>query len=296
MAAFLLGAAGCAAPSGPLDLQTQLTALCAGFEGEVGIFVHHLASGQTVAIHADEVFPTASLIKLPILVRIMERVQAGELDYHAPLVYGKERLYPGEDLLGSFADGAKIDVAKLCLLMITMSDNTASLWLQELAGTGSAINAWLAAHGFAQTRVNSRTPGREAQKDLFGWGQTTPREMASLMTAVYEQRAGTAAACDEMRRILARSFWDGEALAAIPPGVAVMSKQGAVSHARSEVFLVHAPSGAYVACVMTKDQKDTSWERDNAGFRLLRAVSQALWQHFEPAHPYQPPTGHTRFY
>lgn len=279
-----------------LDLRDQLRAVCAGFEGEVGIYVRHLENGETVALHADELFPTASLIKLPILVRVLQRVQLGELDYHAPLVYTKDRLYPGEDLLGSFADGATIDVARLCLLMITLSDNTASLWLQELAGTGTAVNGWLEAHGFEKTRVNSRTPGREAQKELFGWGQTTPREIAELLVAVEERRAGTTAACDEMCRILARSFFDGEALAAVPPDVVVLSKQGCVSDSRSEVFLVQAPSGPYVATVMTKDQKDTSWGRDNAGFRLRREVARVLWQHFEPGRPYFPPAGSDRFY
>ncbi|MEZ5965865.1 MAG: serine hydrolase [Planctomycetota bacterium] len=286
--------AACAATPAA-DLDSRLRAACAGFDGQVGYYVHHLVTGESAAWQADEPFPTASLIKVPILVRIMERVELGELDYHAPLVYDKERLYPGEDLLAAFEPGSKIDVAKLCLLMLTLSDNSASLWLQELAGTGTAVNTWLAAHDFRRTRVNSRTPGREAQKELFGWGQTTPREMAELLLSVHEGRAGSAAACDEMQRALSRTYWDGEALSAVPPGVAVLSKQGAVSHARSEVFLVHAPSGPYVACVMTKNQKDTSWDHDNAGFRLLRELSRLLWQHFEPARPYTPPAGGRRF-
>lgn len=292
----ILGVGGCLAPHRAIDLTRELSTLAADFDGDVGMYVRHLTTGETVAIRAEDVFPTASLIKLPILARLIERVQMGEIDYRAPLTYTLDRLYPGDDVLGAFADGAKIDVGKLGLLMITLSDNTASLWLQELAGTGTAINAWLAARGYAATRVNSRTVGRESDKELFGWGQSTPREMAELLVSVHDNRAGTDAACEEMQRILSRSYWDGEALAAIPPGIAVLSKQGAVSHARSEVFLVHAPSGPYVACVMTKNQRDKSWSRDNAGYTLLRAVSRVLWAHFEPRHPYQPAAGSTRFY
>ena len=55
----------------------------------------------------------------------------------------------------------KITLAKLVDLMIRYSDNTASLWCQELAGTGTVINDWLQSHGYEKTRVNSRTPGRE---------------------------------------------------------------------------------------------------------------------------------------
>jgi beta-lactamase class A len=62
--------------------------------------------------------------------------------------------------------------------METLSDNTASLWVQRLVGS-AAINDWLAANGYDSTRVNSRVPGREADRTRMGWGQTTPREMAT---------------------------------------------------------------------------------------------------------------------
>ncbi len=70
------------------------------------------------------------------------------------------------------------------MFMFTTSDNTASLWLQSLAGTGTRINRLLDSMGFKNTRVNSRTPGREADRTKYGWGQTTPAEMALLMEKI----------------------------------------------------------------------------------------------------------------
>jgi beta-lactamase class A len=273
---------GCATPNARRGaLQELCEGVIQGFDGEVGLYVRHLGTGETAAVRADELFPTASLIKVPILCATFDALERGALTYHGKLSYSKDRLYPGEDLLGSFRDGEPIDVAKLCLLMITTSDNTASLWLQEACGTGTTINAWLDAHGFRRTRVNSRTPGREVDRERFGWGETTPREIAELVALIRQRRAVSPEADDEMHRILTRTFWDGEALAGIPPEVQTMSKQGAVNASRSEVCLVHAPSGDYVFSILTKEQKDTSWEFDNAGFALIRALSQALYQHFE---------------
>ena len=60
-------------------------------------------------------------------------------------------------------------------------------------------------------------------------------------------------------------------------------------------MLVRAPRGDYVFCVITKDQQDESWGRDNEGFVLLRAVSAALWRRFAPERPFRPPTGSERF-
>jgi beta-lactamase class A len=288
--------AACAGGPARADLQQQLHDLVRPFRGDVGVYVRHLGTGETAAIAADEPFPTASLIKLPLLGALLAKVEAGELDYHQELVYERRRLYPGEDLLGAFADGEKVALAKVAMLMITTSDNTASLWCQELAGTGIAVNAWLAANGCTVTRVNSRTPGREAEQKQWGWGVTTPREMAELLVKVRDRALVSPAASEEMARCLSRIYWDAEALSVIPPDVAVLSKQGAVNRSRSEVVLVHAPHGDYVFCVITKNQQDPSWGRDNEGFVLLRAVSALLWRHFEPGRPYVPPVGMQKYW
>jgi beta-lactamase class A len=295
--AVLLFATACSsAPRAPLaTLAGDLRALADTVRGDVGIYVRDLRTGDEVAIAADTPFPTASMIKVPILGALLAKVDRGELDYHQQLTYTKDRLYAGEDLLGAFADGEKVELSKVAMLMITTSDNTASLWCQELAGTGTAINDWLAGHGFAATRVNSRTPGRTAEQKEFGWGVTTPREMAELLVAARDGRLGSAAMCEELRRCLSRIYWDAEALASLPPEVHTLSKQGAVNRSRSEAVLVHAPAGDYVFCVITKNQQDQSWGRDNEGFVLLRAVSARLWRHFAPERPYAPPAGHERF-
>ncbi|MFN8357312.1 MAG: serine hydrolase [Spirosomataceae bacterium] len=277
-------------------LTQKLQALIKGFRGDVGIYVRHLKTNKTVAINADTLFPTASMIKVPITCGLFDRINKGELDYHATIIYKDSLLYAGEDILGSFKDGEKIALSKVAMLMITTSDNTASLWCQQLAGTGIRINQWLADNGFTNTRVNSRTPGREAARKRYGWGQTTPREMAELLTMIREGRAVSPQASERMYRNLIRIYWDGEALSQIPPTVQVASKQGAVSQSRSEVVLVNAPSGDYVFCVITKNQKDESGEATNEGYVLLRKVSRLLWEYFEPKSTWKPQSGMEKWY
>ena len=196
---------------------------------------------------------------------------------------------------GKLRDSTPIPLAQVAMLSITTSDNTASLWLQKLVGTGTVINAWLAGHGFDSTRMNSRTPGREAARATYGWGQTTPREMAELLVMIREQRAVSPAADQEMYRMLTRIYWNGEALSQIPPWTQAASKQGEVDHSRSEVVLVNAPSGDYVFSVITKGQVDSSYAKGNEGYVLLRQVSALLWSTFEPKHPWTPAPGVERF-
>jgi beta-lactamase class A len=227
-------------------------------------------------------FPTASMVKVPIMVGIFDRVEKGELKYDSSLVFRDSLIYAGEDIAGTLKDSGRIALSKVVMLMITTSDNTASLWCQLMAGTGTRINQIMDENGFMVTRVNSRTPGREEMRTRFGWGVTTPREMAELVVRIREGKMISQPASERMYRNLARIFWDGEALSEIPPYIHAASKQGAVDKSRSEVMLVNAPNGDYVFCIITKNQQDTSWVNANEGFVLLRNVSKTLWQYFEP--------------
>ena len=283
-------------PSRDVALEAKLQQLVTPFQGTVGIYVRNLKTGRYAAIRADEVFPTASMIKVPIMLTLFQQIEDGRLGWLDTLTYRDSLLYAGEDdLLGKLRDSTPIPLAQVAMLMITTSDNTASLWLQKLVGTGTVINAWLAGHGFDSTRVNSRTPGREQARATYGWGQTTPREMAELLVMIREQRAVSPAADQEMYRMLTRIYWNGEALSQVPPWVQAASKQGAVDHSRSEVLLVNAPSGDYVFSVITKNAVDSSYASDNAGYVLLRRVSALLWSTFEPRHPWTPAPGVERF-
>ena len=273
---FFLGCQGIPLKSSPdtAVLQQRIEERIAGFEGVVGVHYRHLESGSEISIRADETFPTASLIKIPILFALMEKISAGELDWYGKLTYKISRRYAGEDLLASFRDGEKITLAKLVDLMIRYSDNTASLWCQELAGTGTVINDWLQSHGYEKTRVNSRTPGREKDREDWGWGQTTPKEMTRMLESVHQRKLFGSPWDELMLKVMNSSYWRDEMLSAFPPDVTVYSKQGAVNQSRSEVIVALSPTGPFSLCVITKEQADTSWGEDNAGFVLLRDLAK----------------------
>jgi beta-lactamase class A len=271
-------------------LQTRVAEAIRGFNGEVGVYIKELKTGKVVAINADTVFPTASIVKVPILIGVTDKIQKGELSYDSSHTYRDSLLYAGVDILGSFKDGEKITLKKLIMLMLTTSDNTASLWLQKLAGTGTRINAILDSMGLKQTRVNSRTPGREEYRTIYGWGQTTPREIGSLFEMIYRNQVYTPAACDRMMRSLGRNFWDeDEAISQVPPYIEVFSKNGCVNAVRSEVMLVNAPNRPYIFCIFTKNNKDTSWRHDNEAWQLARKTSKLVWDYFEPNDKWERP-------
>jgi len=258
-------------------LQQELETLTTGFKGDVGIYVKDLHTGKMASINADSIYPTASMVKVPILIGIMDKLNKGELKYHQELTYKDSLFYAGSDLLASLKNNEKVELSKVIMLMLTTSDNTASLWLQSLAGSGIRINQILDSIGYTATRVNSRTPGREAGRDKFGWGQTSPKEMATMFEALANRNLLDTASSEKMLRLLGRNYWDEEALSQIPPDVFVASKNGAVNASRSEVMYISGKNARYVFCICTKNNKDTSWDSNNEGWELARKVSKLLW-------------------
>ena len=270
-------------------LTREVQQLVSGFKGEVGVYVKDLRSGKTVTINADSIFPTASIVKVPILLGIMDRIYRGELKYDSAFTYKDSLLYAGEDILGSFKSNEKIALKKIIMLMMTTSDNTASLWLQSIAGTGTRINQLLDGFGFKNTRVNSRTPGREGNRTQYGWGQTTPREMGELFERAYKHQLFSKETDDRMLRCLGRNFWDeDEAISRFPPTIEVFSKNGCVNASRSEAMIVNAPHRPFVFCVFTKNNTDQRWLRENEAWTLARNLADLLWKHFEPNYNWTP--------
>lgn len=262
-------------------LARKVSQAISGFNGETGIYIKNLRTGRVVAINADTVFPTASIVKVPIMVGIVQKLYTGALLYDSLFTYKDSLLYEGEDILGSFKSGEKIALKKLLMLMLTTSDNTASLWLQSIAGTGIRINEILDSLGLKQTRVNSRTPGREAWRAKYQWGQTTPKEMGELFEKIYQKQVFSPEYSERMMRLLGRNYWDeDEAISQIPPTVEVFSKNGCVNASRSEALIVNAYKNPYVFCIFTKNNKDTRWTHDNEAWTLARRISKMLWEYW----------------
>ena len=261
-------------------LQLRVEELVKGFEGDIGIYVKSLKTGKVVSINADTVFPTASIVKVPILIGIMDKINKKELAYTQEFAYNDSVKYKGDEgLMATTKDSTKIELSHIMMLMLTLSDNTASLWLQGLAGTGTRINTIMNDYGFVNTKVNSRTVGREQVRNQYGWGNTTPKEMATIFEQLYNGKIINDSASKKMIRLLGRNFWDEEAISEIPATTFVASKNGAVDASRSEVLLVMAKE-PYILSIFTKNNKDKSWKSTNAAWVLTRKISKLLVETF----------------
>lgn len=287
-------------------LQRKLDSIASAFHGTLGYSVHNLRTGETLERLGDTAFPSASTIKLAILVALFDQQQKGSLDYDLGLPFSEADRQYGTGVIANYRSGGRISVRELAHFMITQSDNTATILLGQKIGSPT-INAWLDSHGFRKTRLLVPFPysgsfdqaasagGAEwAGVKKWGIGVTTPHEMRQLIEMVATGKAGTPAASDEMQRILNHQYYDDGIASQIPPWVAVGSKHGSEDKSRSDVAIVHAPNGDYTISIYTNDARDTGVKWDNEQDAAIRAISRAVWTHYNPRVAWKPPAGYER--
>lgn len=255
------------------------------FHGDVGLYFKNLETGETITINAQDTFPTASLIKIPIAIYTFDQIEKGKLGYYDKWVYRDSMAYGGSGYLQFFKDSTTITVKALVNLMLTVSDNVAAIWLTKNLGGGDAINTLMDSLGFITTRMNSYSTGRKSFWDKYGWGMTTPEEMGILMERLFFKEILTPEACDEIYRILTHPYWDEYAPSQVPMTLSVASKTGALNDFRAEVACVNTPNLAYVICVITNNNVDQQWIKTNEADQLIINLNREVFGFYNPNYP-----------
>jgi len=280
------------------SLQRKLDTICQGFHGRMGYCVKTLDDGKLISNRGDQRFPTASTIKTAIALEAIREIEEGKLKWT-----DKHEVPPMDGRQFSmwsyfFKDGTKLDVDGWVNLMLTVSDNTATMVLREWLKPDN-VNARLASLGLTNTKVlwdnfPSDEPDRIRLRGQFGLGMTTPIEMNRLIELLYRRRAASPAGCEKILRILGHQYWDDYSGITAPIDVKVASKSGAIDRSRSEVSIVFAPH-PYILTIYTDNQKDQNWTPNNEGDVTIRKMCGVIWNSLNPGRPYTPPKGYEAF-
>jgi beta-lactamase class A len=259
-------------------LHKQLDAIAAAHHGVLGYSISNLDTGERLSLRGDETFPTASLIKVPILVTLYDQVEQKQLSLDDPLTVLKIDQVPGSGVLQFMHSGMSLSVRDAAVLMSVLSDNTATnLLLDRVA----IRRVWqkMEALGLPHTKVHSKTFLRITSVAMdssvkYGLGVSTPNEMARLFGLLANGKAVTPAADSAMLEIL-RSNADGESMQRTVEGVVAPHKTGATDSVRTECALFRLQSRV-VACGFTKQNRDIRWVVDNEGQTTLGKLGAAV--------------------
>ncbi|HMA25673.1 MAG: serine hydrolase [Gemmatimonas sp.] len=268
-------------------LHRNLDAVAKAHHGVLGYSVLNLDTGERLSLRGDETFPTASLIKVPILVTLYDLAERKELSLDDPLTVLKIDQVPGSGVLQFMHPGMTLSVHDAAALMTILSDNTATnLILDKVA----IRRVWqkMEALGLPHTKVHSKTYLRMTSVAMdssvkYGLGVSTPNEMAHLFELLAQGKAVNPAADSSMLEIL-RNNADVESMQRTVEGVGAPHKTGATDSVRTECALFRLQSRV-VACGFTKQNTDTRWVVDNeaqVSLGKLGAAIVAAWPKKEP--------------
>jgi beta-lactamase class A len=280
------------------DLDARIRSLATGFQGELGLFAKRLRTGETIEWQADTRFPTASVIKLPIMVEAFEQISRGALSADAIVPVRASAKVGGSGVLGELHDGAEVTIRDLIRLMIVVSDNTATNLLLERVGVAN-VNSRMRAYQLANTILFRPTFGKKAEvspelEREFGLGMSTPRDMGVLLEMIATGRAVSESASKEMRAILEAQqdtrmiprklpFDAREIVVANKTGTdeeKLADSSGVKGHVRADVGIVRSGEIMFVIAVFARRIKDRSWMPDNAGLLAGAEMSRLVFDEF----------------
>ena len=275
------------ARAGPLD--ARLEELASTHKGKVAVAVKHLGTGETYCRNADDVMPTASLIKLPVMAEVYAQAELGKVNLDDVLTLTKEEMVQGSGILTEhFSPGAKFSLRDAVRLMIVYSDNTATNLVLERVGI-KAVNERMAGLGLKETRINAKvfkgstTSVDPARTKQYGLGSTTAREMLTVLERLHKGELVSSEASKAMLDHLKKCDDKDKFPRFMPKGVTVAHKTGSVSDARTDAGLLFFKEGPVAVVVLTSQNEDKSWVPDNAGNKLCADIARAVVEYYQRA-------------
>jgi beta-lactamase class A len=259
-------------------LRRTIDSLADAHRGVVGYSITNLETGEHLERRGNEPFPTASLIKVPILVALFDLAERKQLSLDDPVVLTDIDKVGGAGQLQFLRAPLTLRLWDAAWLMSTLSDNTATnlvldrikirrVW-QKMESLGLAVTK---VHSGSMTRIASVAPDSSAK---YGLGVTTPNEMAQLFTLMVQGKAVSPTADSVMLDIL-RHNEDESKLLRFNYGVRAAHKTGDVDQARTDCGVLYLPARV-VACVMTRENQDTRYWSDSEGNAVIARIGQAI--------------------
>lgn len=259
-------------------LHHTLDSIASVHHGTTGYSIIDLETGDKLSLRGDEKFPTASLIKVPILVTVHDLVRRGMLSLDDPISMLKIDQVPGSGILQYLHNGLNLTVNDATALMMTISDNTATnLLLDRII----IRRVWdkMDSLGLKQTRVHSKSFLRNSSIAMdssvkYGLGVTTPNEMAHLFELLANGKAVSPSADSAMLALMENNT-NSEMLIRYAEGVRVAHKDGAGNEIRTECALFYLRNRV-VACVLTQKNVDQRWVVDHEAELNIGRMGEAV--------------------
>lgn len=230
------------------NLERQVFYQIRNFPGTSGIYIKDLKRNWVIEHNSDKLFPSASLVKIPLMA-VLYQVQAeGRISFDEVLPLQRRFKTAGSGKLKFLKTGTRLSIRQLVFKMITESDNTATNMLTDLLGLDYFNNYFMR---LGLTRTNfSRTVMDLKKRDEGIENYTTPKDMGKILEMIYFKELTSS---DEMLEILKSQKINDRLGIGIPRTWPIGHKTGLMKNSCHDVGIVFAPTTDYVICALTSD-------------------------------------------
>lgn len=231
----------------------QFVSTVEGGGARVGLYAI-MPDGTKIAWREDEVFKSASCIKIAIMIELFRRIDAGDLSLRQTYTLRDEDKVPGSGVLQELHSGMELTLRDVCYLMMSISDNPATNILIDHVGM-DAVNATMRELGLKKSVLGRPMRGRPANEDEQE-NLATPAEFARLVNAILDGTAASAESCMAMIEMLKLQSNDRRIGRFVPEGTEWGSKTGSYTTVVNDCGFVLTPDGPMVVAVFTEDVPD----------------------------------------
>jgi len=273
-------------------LQSKIIEMAARHHGKLALYAINLKTGEAISIDPDTPVPTASVIKLPILVEAMTQVKAGRRRLPDKITLQKDDIVQGSGILQFFDTPQAITLKDALTFMIIESDNTATNLVIDQVGIGN-VNDRIAQMGLKETylykKVYKPAVGpMPADQKKFGLGKSTAREMAKIMESIVRCDLHDQQLCDDMLYMLRNQQYRNLVPHFIETsdtseGLSLIgNKTGSLDQVRNDVAVVYSKNGPIIISAFTYENEDKSWNNDNAAELLVAHIAKSIMDAWSP--------------
>jgi beta-lactamase class A len=199
----------------------------------------------------DDPYPSASLVKLPVMACVMAAVEENRLPPDLSIVYRSRHRVGGSGSLRYSRYGRRVGLDELTYRMIVESDNVATNMICDTLGLGY-INEKMLGWGMDVTDMKRWVLDlRRRNQGVENY--TTSREMGMLLEKIYRGQLVSRRASMQMLEIMKNQHYRNRIPRYLPPGVVVANKTGLMRNVVHDAGIIYSTDGDYVLCVLTRD-------------------------------------------
>ena len=243
-------------------------------DGAMGVAILDLTDGRKYLLHANDVFPQASSIKITVLAELYRQAQQGKLKLTDLYTVNAADLVPDSDIMGGLTPGVtRITLRDLATMMVAVSDNSATNVLIDRVGMEN-VNAFLDSLGLPHTRLRRKMMDLKAAAEGRE-NVSTPAEMMTLLEVLYRGKVLNKEMTDDFFKVLSthKDSWIPRDL---PDDLKIANKPGALEGVRNDSGVIFVEKRPYVLCVMT-----TYLHRERDGEEAISKISLEAWRMFD---------------